>query len=70
MIIDSYKERVQRNRAKAVEDEKELIRNGYDTYKKLRKAKIKDIFDPSPFGKHSNWYDPYRRINDYRKTGY
>lgn len=70
MIIDSYKDRVIKNREKAVKDEKELIDEGYKEFKKLRRAKIKDIVDPSPFGQSARLYDPYRVIDNYKKWTY
>ena len=69
-IIRDYKEDVVKNRIKASRDEKELISEGYKEFKKLQKARVEDIIKPSYFGKKSSWYDPYRRINDYRKIGY
>lgn len=69
-IIERYKEHVIKNRNKASKDEKELISEGYKEFKKLQKARVEDIIKPSPFGKKSSWYDPYKRINDYRKIGY
>lgn len=70
MIIDSYKNHVIKNREKAVKDEKELIDEGYKEFKKLRRAKIKDIVDPSPFGRSARLYDPYRVIDNYKKWTY
>lgn len=65
-IIDDYKQSVEINRKRAIEEEKKLVTDGYEEYKKLRNAKIRDIINPSPFGKRAKMYDPYKMINYYR----